>query len=495
MGQLLRLLGGMAGGSGIVVRNIASNTRAPGANGGAASNGVDTTANSRTSQVNESGKALTNLALVYSGWRTRASAPSETDLPNDYTVTASIEYPSGTFTQVTWSGTTSKVITAGSNIVSDYMAVAIPAGARFWVRSFVSVTAGGVWPTSGTMHSGSPGLELYQTGTGLSDMTMGGTIVGTSQGFRASGFLSRGTGFKKVSLGVFGDSIASGSGDGVYDTNSNTSWIGRAASGNCPILTTAIVGVTLADNVLNLTRRLDLFQKCGITHVLCAWGANDVAVRTAPQIQADLTTLYNAIIAAGMKPVQTTTTPKSTTADFWYTEAGQTAAAGYTGGEASVRGVVNNWVRALNAGLYDYIETADNVETARSSSIWKAGNTQTTYLAPNTDVWTVGVGATTTSVPSNSTAAADYYRFGRIKFLTGALAGTMSGQVSGQTVGGTFTVPALASAPTAGDTFSAYPQFCNATNDGLHPNVSSSVFGGHIIMKEVAVPKIQGWNA
>lgn len=490
MGHLLRLL---ATRNLPVTRHIASNGRGPGAGSGSVSNGTNTTSNMRSSQFNESGVALTNLALIYAGWYTDTT--NETDLPNAYTVSASIEYPAGTYTQVTWAGATSTSITAGQNIVSDFVTVNIPANTQFWVRSFVSVTAGQVWHKSHVLDTARG--EACEEGVGLSDKTMSGTITGATQGFRPSAMISKGMGFRKVSLGVIGDSITFGSGDGAFDARSNTSWIGRAASSNCPIINCSVSGTQLGNQVAagKLSRRLDLFAKAGITHVIIDWGANDVASVGLGTLQTNASHVIGQVNAAGMKAVYTTITPKTTSTDKYYTTANQTPATGYTGGASSVRSQFNDWLRGLPSSLYACIENADILETARDSCIWKAGNTQTGYLAANTDSWTVGEGSTTTVFTSNSTQPANYYNFGSVLFTSGALNGTFVTSVTSQTAGGSFTVPTLASAPASGDTFKAYPFSAASTTDGLHPNVSSLSYGGHIILKENFVPILQAWNA
>ena len=131
---------GSFGGNALVTRNIASNCRVPGWQTGTLSNGTNTTANSRQPHNNESGAAVTSVQLVYSNWLTTAT--SEAANANALTITAAIEYPSGTFTQVKWGGATSTSIAAGVNLVSDACVVSIPAGAQFWSRTFVSVTSG-----------------------------------------------------------------------------------------------------------------------------------------------------------------------------------------------------------------------------------------------------------------------------------------------------------------------------------------------------------------
>ena len=88
------------------------------------------------------------------------------------TVTASIEYPAGTFTQLKFSGSSSGTIPSGSLLFSDYATVTIPSGATFWVREFDNNASGillNSWQVSGE--------ALNAAASGLSDQTLGGTIT------------------------------------------------------------------------------------------------------------------------------------------------------------------------------------------------------------------------------------------------------------------------------------------------------------------------------
>jgi hypothetical protein len=52
-------------------------------------------------------------------------------------VRASIEYPSGTFTQIKFGGAvTGSIASAGAVLISDYATVSIPKNATFWVRIY-----------------------------------------------------------------------------------------------------------------------------------------------------------------------------------------------------------------------------------------------------------------------------------------------------------------------------------------------------------------------
>lgn len=480
-----------SGGRPLIPRNVASAMRAPGQGTGGISNGTDTTTNYRSGHFNETGQTVTSLALIYCGWYVEnAISPNngaEGDLPNSYTITASIEYPVGTFNQVTWSSATSKVIAPGDTTVSDtiQLSTPIPPNTQFFIRGFTVVSSGGKWPTGYTLSSADSG----ESGIGLTDKTLGGTISGSYSGNRPNAAVGIVPYAKKLCLAGLGDSIMTGSGDGGFDSHGNTAWLGRAATGICPFQAISVVGVGLAAQAVSgkMNRRLALLRKSGITDAVLAWGINDAG--TAAQLLANALNVASQVSALGIRVWYTTLTAQaSDTIDKWYTTINQVP-----GSNLVRNGQFSDSLRLIPWPLTGIIENADASMTARNSGIWKAGNSQTAFLTANTDAWVVGGSPTTTSIPSNANKSADYYRFGSVYFTTGALTGQIQ-NVSGQTSGGTFTVNAFPSAPAPGDLFNAYPITCSSTGDGLHPNNQGSGFGGHFILKNNVIPLLNSLN-
>lgn len=477
------------------VRNIASAVRVPGFNTALAlTNGTNTTQNGRAAFTNASGKDCSAPAIIYSGWYVCNSGACITEAvtPNNYTVTASLEYPAATMTQETWSSSTSKVIAPGANTVGDTMAVTIPAGAQFWVKTHVSVSSGEKWPTSGALWTS----ELGEIGVGLADKTMSGTISGTTAVLRPSAIVCSTE--NKISIALLGDSIAAGAGDGNYDAAGNTGGIARGATSLAPMIAMAVSGTKLHDQIATgkLTYRLDLLQKAGITHAITEWGVNDLGVSSEATIEADMVTLWTALNGNGQKPVQTTTTTETTSTDSWQSVANQTVHSGaFSGGASSVRSLINATTRTKPPPLYDYIEIANATETAADSGIFVAGSSYNAHLAP-VDSWVVAAGSTTTVVKSNSNRIANYYKFGgAITFTSGVLSGTRATVASNDGSGNITLNSALGSIPDAGTTFTAVPLSVAFTNDGTHPNVTStsSSYGGHFILRDQTAAKIVTW--
>lgn len=492
-----------AAGTNTNARNIASNVRAPGEGSGALSNGTDTTSNLRSAHFNEANVTVTSLAVLYSGWA--LDTTNEVIMPNDYTVTAAIEYPSGTYTQVTWSGATSKSITAGSNIISDYVTIpgGIPADARFWVRTFVSVSSGGKWPLTSNLVTSGGNAEAGETGVGLADKTMSGTISGSAVGLRPGAILSQYVaGMNRVSLMAMGDSIIHGSGDGLFDSNGNTSWIGRAATGNCPYTQCAVVGTTLANQVVSnkFNYRLDYLSKCGVTHLVINWGINDTSAGSAAMI-TNLQNLWGQLRTAlpTLKIYHTTVGPRvSSTTNAYYTNAGQTPHSQFNGASANGH-VVNDYIRTTPSPLNGYIEYCSNLSPSIYSGVFRNGDESPNVNCLTSENLTASGTPTTTNVPTNTAKPSNWYQFGSTLYTSGVLNGTSTTSgVNNTSANITYSV-ALSSAPSAGDTLTARPSAVRTTTDGIHPallsnSTNSTLYGGHMIMKDVMAAVIAAWN-
>jgi lysophospholipase L1-like esterase len=136
----------------------------------------------------------------------------------------------------------------------------------------------------------------------------------------------------------------------------------------------------------------------GCTAAICEYGINDLydLGNNDVVVRGNLLKVWIELSVRGMKVYQTTITPRSTSTDGWVTTANQTP---QNATIVAWRTTVNDWIRAgspidpttkaavavgtsgaLLAGqaghpLTGYFEIADLAETARNSSIWKAGYT------------------------------------------------------------------------------------------------------------------------
>ena len=199
-------------------------------------------------------------------------------------MTASIEYPSGTFTQLKFNGSVTGVPNTVSQIFSDYVAVNIPAGAQFWVRTWINGVSVVRYVTFRNLFLGE--ASTVST-TALTDQTMSGTVADDGGGNSAPpvgilGYTSN------PSVTILGDSIAVGIGDTEDTSNTATGYNGKVGMfarslGSTPFNNCAVGGSTVQSNA----NFIPMVNK-GST-VLIHIGTNDLIIpRTAAQVTSDL---------------------------------------------------------------------------------------------------------------------------------------------------------------------------------------------------------------
>jgi hypothetical protein len=304
------------------------------------------------------------VQLIYANWY----GPLEAAVGADATITAAIEYPAGTFTQVLFSGVAAGTIPNGSNLISDPVTVSIPKGATFYSRSYYTNTAG--IPYSGVGSNTSNGEAATFAASGVVDQTMGGTVAVTSGavGYGPVAILGQTT---VPSFFLIGDS----KGQGISDTPvavGGTSAVGELARSfgdgfphiNAGISSSAAYSMVVAGQRVN---RSALGLYC--SHVLCQFGINDLSASySAATVLADIQTIRN--LYPNRPFFQATVAPKTTSTDSWATVVNQTPFA-----QEAERVALNALIRSGVAGHSGFLEIADAVESARDSGKWAVGYT------------------------------------------------------------------------------------------------------------------------
>jgi lysophospholipase L1-like esterase len=314
---------------------------------------------------------ISKLAVVAAGFYIQAGDPSERALGGSQTVTASVEYPSGTFTQITFDGgSTSGTCPDGGILVSDEMDLGftIPQGATFWIRMFRDSPTGVLF---NGFHNSARG-DRAEFGTSLTDKTLSGSIG--QAGNNSSGpqaVLARNS--TAPGILVMGDSKTTR----YFDTAMSTTAADEGLRGEIcrslggyafnNIATSALRANTWSTEAVARAAMLPYYS-----HYIVNLGHNDAYVdaRSAAEIQADLESIYSAILAANpaAKITAVTQTHKSTSTDNWATTANQTF--------LSQTNQINSLNAVIRAGGMDgvnngFIEMADEVSTARDSGLWK----------------------------------------------------------------------------------------------------------------------------
>jgi len=321
--------------------------------------------NSRTYHVNRGG-SLAFVQLVFGNWY--ASQTSENSFGTTMTITASVEYPAGVFTQVKFSGVAQGTILNGLEIVSDKCFHAIPDNAGYWINSYVVNTAGiYVSPAGVTVTGGRAGEYCEAVASGGVDRTMTGGGVNSPPFTRSAYYPLAILGMSNVeSIGILGDSRASGQGDdatnniNLYDMGEIARSIGRAL----PYTLIATPGDALYNFLTRLTKRVRITSYH--THIHSQYGINDLSQgRTAAQLESDLLELYAKFPSKGVTQ-STLTVQTSSTNGTWIDQVHQQQVT-----SSQPRLAVNTWIRTKPAPLIAFFDVALVTQMPTDQLRWK----------------------------------------------------------------------------------------------------------------------------
>jgi hypothetical protein len=252
----------------LVTFNVA-HVLAPGNDGATMNSGTGVQSSGPIAYKNESGITITEIALVFCGWKHTLNAAD----------TVSVASYSPTWTAGGKAGV-APTVTPGDTIITDWLTLDAPwlPGTNLTIAVSATPTQSGEVPRSRD------------------------TSV---ESFRPHGILSRAMsntpGLNPLRLGFMGDSIFNN--NGLPPT--------RAADDICPSVQFTIIGSTLFQQLANLSRRLAYFQTLGVTHIITNYFANDHgAARAEATMLADAATFAAAVHAANMDLIWLTITPK-----------------------------------------------------------------------------------------------------------------------------------------------------------------------------------------
>ena len=413
--------------------------------------------------------AITAIRLAFGSWYQVAGGTTEQGSSATSTLYASVEYPIGSTPQrIKWSDANSLSAADKTFTVSDELTLstAIPRGAKFIVRQFLSNPNGIVFGSYMSASAGD-GATFY-AGTGNTDQTL-----------NASASLSSGGGnilFPLAILGVtsrrsvayVGDSLFAGSAEPT-----GVSTVGFDVGVGERLFAPEFAGVNIAQGGsvasgfygANAALRRNLLAY--VTDVVANFGVNDLAGLTAAQLEANLTTL-SATVKAASGPAKrywhTTTTPvPSATSDNWMTLSGQTVDA-----TANPRRIIfNSDLRnGCVPGVDGFIEVADGVEPYRDSGQYTVTGARTVTDAGITS------GAAVLSSASASFTPDDVGTFVSVAGA-GAAGAALSSTIITYTSATSVTLANNASTTVSGAT----ARVGVTTNDGVHgaPAVYSRV--------------------
>lgn len=321
--------------------------------------------------------AITDIALAYGNYYSRnwngGTAPAaDTGPGGSATVTASVEYPAGTFTQIKFSGSPTGTIADNSLIVSDSVAVSIPANTQFWVRTYFQCAAGTVYTGEGVFSFAG---EASHVGTsGITDQTLGGTISNVS-GFMCAPMAIIGTS-SKPAVAIIGTSIAAGVGNTLQPTDHRhgfQKWLTAS-----PCINLAQGGASTLDWISNHPNHILMLPYC--TAMVTDHGTNDYTITDTATCIARLQTLY--ALMPSRQIFQTTMLMRvASSSDNWTTLNGQN-----TGGVANEPGrkTLNRAIRAGIPGMTGYFDVDSVLESSFESGLWRVAADSHSNTAPYT---------------------------------------------------------------------------------------------------------------
>lgn len=316
--------------------------------------------------------ATDNIAaaeLVFSNWGGSNNNTEAGTLGADSTITASIEYPAGTYNQVTWSAATSGTIPNGGTLFSDMITLStpIPVGAVFWVRCYQTNT-GGIW--FGNNQNSNTGYDAALFGvSGIADQTMSNTTLnaaGKTTAYEPTAIIGY---TSKPSVLIIGDSRAVGQFDTVdsADLQGYERLIGKYYGYANESLGLSYLNTGTVGFINYHTQKMLLAPYA--TAVIGELGINDINAATSLSSVISSIATFTGLFSV---PVYwTTEEPSTTSTDNFQTLINQTPTT-----YDSVRATFNDDLRNnLIPTISGYIEMANSVESSLDSGLWMVNGT------------------------------------------------------------------------------------------------------------------------
>lgn len=320
--------------------------------------------------------AISGLRPMWCGLYYSSSSLVLEAAPANYIIEASVEYPAGTFTRITFGGGNQGVVPVDGVLTADAVNLSIPAGTRFWVRTYVvSVASGTAVPCS--QLPGLPSTVGLTDGAITGNSVMANSINPSSSGNTHGPFAIMGTiaAANARSWVLLGDSIIWGKND---DTGCGSKGgAGAFARALDPLYPWTNFGresgrANLFDN--NVTRLTTLRGAMaaygGVSDVLSNYGVNDLkSGDSVAQVKTAIANLF--AVFPGARSYQLTLGPRTTSATSdWTVAPGDQIPR--TDGNWAAMPSFNSDVRAIISGATGYIEAGDFYQSSRDSGYWAA---------------------------------------------------------------------------------------------------------------------------
>lgn len=332
-------------------------------------------------------QTVCSLQFTLQNFTVPSGGETETGTGAALTITAGLNYPVGTFTQIKFGGMTSTTLSDLSVVDTDVVTPAscVTAGTDARLRLFLTTTSKIPYQTKYCTPRDQ--MEGSTAGTPtLTDKTLGGAFTGPAvNGMVAPMAIKAMT--KLPSIVIWGDSIEWGAGAGQgFDSFCNIGPASQALGASFAYTKFATSGGS-ANQAVAQGSALRKTALAYISHSVNAFGVNDYVGGggTLSNMLSNVQTIagWSASAFLGTSAAQTfqsTITDRTTSTDFWTTVVNQTLAS--SGPQQTTKVNFNNTIRGGVPYLNGYFEIADKVESARDSGFWGCYTSQT-CVSPN----------------------------------------------------------------------------------------------------------------
>lgn len=311
--------------------------------------------------------------VVYLCWQ----GNTESSIGADCGITAAtVEYPTGVYTTVTFSGSASGTVTDGSSLASDTINIVVQPGDTIIVRTLMHNTVG--IPLSNNVTNIAGGDQFECSSSPLADKTRGGTLAnsGCTGLYVPTAIVGQTT---VPSICILGDSRAWG----IVGTTINRGYSQTIASAY-GYISFGISGTTAASFVSVHAKRVALVNSY-CTHIIVEYGGADIAGgASVATTQANLQTIWGFFTGVSF---QTTYEPLLSAASPLCPASG--SAGPLTSGQTpdsheANRVAMNTWIRTTPTGIRQFFEIANVFETATNSGKWLTDGVTCLYTGDGT---------------------------------------------------------------------------------------------------------------
>jgi hypothetical protein len=360
-------------------------------------NNVNTTASQAmmTRKAHYMRSSTSTVQFCYPNWYDSAVTSNnfgqELGSGNSIAVQAWIEYPIGTYTQLTFSSLTTATIATATTLCSDSLTISIPKGSLFYSWTHVTGSGGNNFPYYFTTQTGNP---LWYNAGGGEKADAGTSGVPTSPGTMSDSDSGRQGYWPAAILGSTTQPtfclVEDSRGSGVEDTEDSSYDLGNIARSIGPAyayLNMGVSGDRMAAYWASHALRDALITTSGCTNIIDELGTNEFDQQSATNVQWEaisqnlMSHMVNTfpsipIFRATMEPWTTSTDNwESPLPASWGVNCGNQTPASFN----STQTTENDHIRSGSFDSIPYVEIANAVTTATDSGCWKANGYSQNY--------------------------------------------------------------------------------------------------------------------